>query len=71
MISLICGIKFKKKKTQYKYTNTTKQSRVIGTENNLAVAMEPQTKQVIKRHKLQLQNISQAVCCISKTNIIL
>ena len=44
MISLICGIKLKKKKTQNKYTNTTKQSRVIGTENNLAVAMEPETK---------------------------
>ena len=44
MISLICGIKLKKKKNQNKYTNTTKQSRVIGTENNLAVAMEPETK---------------------------
>ena len=41
---LYVELSLKKKKTQYKYTNTTKQSIVIGTENNLAVAMEPQTK---------------------------
>ena len=73
MVSLICGIEFKKKKkqrTQNRYTNSTKQDRVTGTEKNLVVAMGPETKQVIQRHKLQLQNVNHALCCPSKTNII-
>ena len=72
MVSLICGIEFKKKKqrTQNRYTNSTKQDRVTGTEKNLVVAMGPETKQVIQRHKLQLQNVNHALCCPYKTNII-
>ena len=57
MISLIHGIELKKKKkrTQNRYTNSTKQDRVTGTQKNLVVAMGPETKQVIQRHKLQLK----------------